>query len=75
VSSKWVHNNISWAFIVLVIIFVFWVVLALGVETAKAGGLFEGEHRLPKFLPVDLLVRYHLVARFPFWAGIRLLLV
>ncbi|MEP1585323.1 MAG: formate dehydrogenase subunit gamma [Tateyamaria sp.] len=50
VGSKWVHNNVSWAFIVaLVIIFVVWVVHNLPDRTdlrwlAKAGGLFGGEH-------------------------------
>jgi formate dehydrogenase subunit gamma len=50
VISKWVHNNISWAFMVaLVIIFVAWVVHNLPDRTdlqwlAKAGGLFGGEH-------------------------------
>lgn len=50
VGSKWVHNNISWAFMVaLVIIFVVWVVHNLPDRTdlawlAKAGGLFGGEH-------------------------------
>ena len=48
--SKWVHNNISWAFMVaLVIIFVTWVVHNLPDRTdlrwlARAGGLFGGEH-------------------------------
>ena len=50
VMSKWVHNNISWAFMVaLVIIFVVWVVHNLPDRTdlrwlARAGGLFGGEH-------------------------------
>ena len=50
VGSKWVHNNISWAFMVaLVIIFVVWVVHNIPDRTdlhwlAKAGGLFGGEH-------------------------------
>ena len=50
VMSKWVHNNISWAFIVaLVIVFVAWVVHNIPDRTdlrwlAKAGGLFGGEH-------------------------------
>lgn len=50
VMSKWVHNNISWAFMVaLVIIFVTWVVHNLPDRTdlrwlARAGGLFGGEH-------------------------------
>ena len=50
VGSKWVHNNISWAFMVaLVIVFVVWVVHNIPDRTdlhwlAKAGGLFGGEH-------------------------------
>lgn len=49
-ASKWVHNNISWAFIVaLVIIFVVWVVHNIPDRTdlnwlAKAGGLLGGGH-------------------------------
>lgn len=50
VSSKWVHNNISWAFIIaLFIIFFVWVMHNLPDRTdlrwlARAGGLFGGEH-------------------------------
>ena len=50
VISKWVHNNISWAFMVaLVIIFFAWVVHNLPDRRtlrwlARAGGLFGGEH-------------------------------
>lgn len=50
ILSKWIHNNISWAFMVaLVIIFVAWVVHNLPDKTdlrwlARAGGLFGGEH-------------------------------
>ncbi|WP_342069322.1 formate dehydrogenase subunit gamma [Yoonia algicola] len=50
IASKWVHNNVSWAFIVaLVIVFVVWVVHNIPDRTdlrwmAKAGGLFGGEH-------------------------------
>ena len=50
IGTKWVHNNISWAFIVaLVIIFVFWVVHNLPDRTdlnwlAKGGGIFGGGH-------------------------------
>ena len=50
VASKWVHNNISWAFMVaLVIIFVMWVVHNLPHRTdikwlLKGGGLFGGGH-------------------------------
>ena len=48
--SKWVHNNVSWAFIIaLVMIFVMWVVHNLPDRTdikwlAKGGGLFGGGH-------------------------------
>ncbi len=48
--SKWVHNNISWAFMLaLVIIFVMWVVHNLPDRTdikwlLKGGGLFGGGH-------------------------------
>ena len=48
--SKWVHNNISWAFMVaLVIVFVVWVVHNLPDRTdlnwlAKGGGIFGGGH-------------------------------
>ena len=50
IFSKWIHNNVSWAFIVaLVIIFVAWVVHNIPDRTdlrwlARAGGLFGGEH-------------------------------
>jgi formate dehydrogenase subunit gamma len=50
IASKWVHNNVSWAFIVaLGIVFVVWVVHNIPDRTdlrwmAKAGGLFGGEH-------------------------------
>lgn len=50
VASKWVHNNIAWAFIVaLFIIFFAWVVHNLPDRTdlrwlAKAGGIFGGSH-------------------------------
>ncbi|MGJ8589923.1 MAG: formate dehydrogenase subunit gamma [Yoonia sp.] len=50
IASKWIHNNVSWAFIVaLVIVFVVWVVHNIPDRTdlrwmAKAGGLFGGEH-------------------------------
>lgn len=50
VASKWVHNNVSWAFMVaLVIIFVVWVVHNLPDRTdlawlAKGGGIFGGGH-------------------------------
>ncbi|MEI4262192.1 formate dehydrogenase subunit gamma [Roseovarius sp. D0-M9] len=50
IGTKWVHNNVSWAFIVaLVIIFVFWVVHNLPDRTdlawlAKGGGIFSSGH-------------------------------
>lgn len=50
VASKWVHNNISWAFMVaLVLIFVLWVVHNLPDRTdinwiLKGGGIFGGGH-------------------------------
>ncbi|MGJ8624266.1 MAG: formate dehydrogenase subunit gamma [Yoonia sp.] len=50
VVSKWVHNNVSWAFMIaLVIVFVVWVVHNIPDRTdlawmAKAGGLFGGDH-------------------------------
>lgn len=50
VGSKWVHNNISWAFMIaLVIIFVVWVVHNIPDRTdirwlMKGGGIFGGGH-------------------------------
>ena len=50
VGSKWIHNNISWAFMIaLVMIFIVWVAHNIPDRTdlrwlAKAGGLFGGEH-------------------------------
>ncbi len=49
-ASKWVHNNVSWAFMLaLVMIFVMWVVHNFPDRTdlkwlAKGGGLFGGGH-------------------------------
>ncbi|MDW3181982.1 formate dehydrogenase subunit gamma [Roseobacter sp.] len=49
-GSKWVHNNISWAFMLaLVLVFVFWVVHNLPDRTdinwiLKGGGIFGGGH-------------------------------
>jgi formate dehydrogenase subunit gamma len=49
-ASKWVHNNISWAFMLaLVMIFVLWVVHNLPDRTdinwlVKGGGIFGGGH-------------------------------
>lgn len=50
IGTKWVHNNISWAFIIaLVIIFVFWVAHNLPDRTdfkwlAQGGGIVGGGH-------------------------------
>ncbi|TMM51085.1 formate dehydrogenase subunit gamma [Sulfitobacter sabulilitoris] len=50
IGTKWVHNNISWAFMVaLVMIFFFWVMHNLPDKTdlkwlAKGGGIFGGGH-------------------------------
>ncbi len=50
VASKWIHNNISWAFILgLILIFVFWVVHNLPDRTdlnwiLKGGGIFTKSH-------------------------------
>ena len=50
IVSKWVHNNVSWAFMLaLGIVFVVWVVHNIPDRTdlkwlAKAGGLFGGDH-------------------------------
>ena len=50
IGSKWVHNNVSWAFIVaLVIVFVVWVIHNIPDRTdvywlSKAGGLLGGSH-------------------------------
>ena len=50
VGSKWVHNNVSWAFMLaLVMIFVMWVVHNLPDRTdikwlLKGGGIFGGGH-------------------------------
>ena len=50
VASKWIHNNISWAFMLaLVMIFVMWVIHNLPDRTdinwiLKGGGIFGGGH-------------------------------
>ncbi|SDX12548.1 formate dehydrogenase subunit gamma [Litoreibacter albidus] len=50
IATKWIHNNISWAFMLaLVIIFVFWIVHNLPDKTdlkwlAQGGGIFGGGH-------------------------------
>ncbi len=49
-GSKWIHNNVSWAFMLaLIMIFVMWVIHNLPDRTdikwlAKGGGLFGGGH-------------------------------
>ena len=70
VGSKWIHNNISWAFIVaLVIIFVVWVVHNLPDRTdlqwlAKGGGIFGGGHPPAK--------KFNAGQKLIFWAVIDL---
>ncbi|WP_226779280.1 formate dehydrogenase subunit gamma [Oceaniglobus trochenteri] len=50
IGAKWVHNNVSWAFMVaLVMIFLFWVIHNLPDRTdvkwlLKGGGIFGGGH-------------------------------
>ncbi|WP_299917527.1 formate dehydrogenase subunit gamma [uncultured Roseobacter sp.] len=50
VASKWIHNNVAWAFILaLVLVFVFWVVHNLPDRTdinwiLKGGGILGGGH-------------------------------
>lgn len=50
IGTKWVHNNISWAFMIaLVMIFFFWVMHNLPDKTdlkwlARGGGIFGGGH-------------------------------
>ena len=50
IASKWVHNNISWAFMVaLVLVFILWVIHNLPDRTdinwlLKGGGIFGGGH-------------------------------
>ena len=49
-ASKWVHNNVSWAFMLaLILVFVFWVIHNLPSRTdlvwiAKGGGMFSDAH-------------------------------
>lgn len=49
-SSKWIHNNVSWAFMLaLVMVFVMWVIHNLPSRTdlnwiAKGGGIFSDAH-------------------------------
>lgn len=50
IGSKWIHNNVSWAFMIaLVMVFVMWVVHNLPSRTdlvwlAKGGGIFSKAH-------------------------------
>ena len=70
VGSKWVHNNISWAFMVaLVFIFIAWVAHNIPNRTdlrwiAKAGGMFGGEHPPAK--------KFNFGQKLIFWAVIVL---
>ncbi len=49
-GSKWVHNNVSWAFMLaLILVFLFWVIHNLPSRTdinwmAKGGGIFSDAH-------------------------------
>lgn len=70
IASKWVHNNVSWAFILaLVLIFVFWVVHNLPDRTdinwiLKGGGIFGGGHPPAK--------KFNAGQKFIFWSVILL---
>ena len=70
VASKWVHNNVSWAFILsLVLIFVFWVIHNLPNRTdlnwlAKGGGIFAAGHPPAK--------KFNAGQKFIFWSVILL---
>jgi len=70
IASKWVHNNVSWAFILaLVLIFVFWVVHNLPDRTdlkwlVKGGGIFGGSHPPAK--------KFNAGQKFIFWSVILL---
>ena len=50
IGSKWVHNNVSWAFMLaLILVFIFWVWHNLPSRTdlkwiAQGGGIFKKEH-------------------------------
>lgn len=69
-ATKWVHNNVSWAFIAaLILIFVFWVAHNLPDRTdlkwlAKGGGLFGGGHPPAK--------KFNAGQKLIFWAVILL---
>lgn len=69
-GTKWIHNNISWAFIVaLAIIFVFWVIHNLPDRTdlnwlIKGGGIFGGGHPPAK--------KFNAGQKLIFWAVILL---
>ena len=71
IGSKWVHNNVSWAFMLaLIMIFVMWIVHNLPDRTdlnwlAKGGGLFKkGVHPPAK--------KFNAGQKFIFWAVILL---
>ena len=70
VASKWVHNNISWAFMLaLVFVFVLWVVHNLPDRTdinwlLKGGGIFGGGHPPAK--------KFNAGQKFIFWSVIVL---
>lgn len=70
VANKWVHNNVSWAFMIaLVIIFVAWVAENIPNRTdlqwlAKAGGLLGGDHPPAK--------KFNAGQKMIFWAVILL---
>lgn len=69
-ASKWVHNNVSWAFMLaLVMIFVMWVVHNLPDRTdlkwlMRGGGLFGGGHPPAK--------KFNAGQKFIFWSVILL---
>ncbi len=68
IVTKWVHDNVSWAFMVaLVMVFVFWVVHNLPSRTDLAwirhgGGFFGGEHPPSK--------KFNLGQKLIFWSVI-----
>lgn len=70
IASKWVHNNVSWAFMLaIVMIFVLWVVHNLPDRTdinwlLKGGGIFGGGHPPAK--------KFNAGQKFIFWSVILL---
>ncbi|WP_298970724.1 formate dehydrogenase subunit gamma [uncultured Roseobacter sp.] len=70
VASKWIHNNVAWAFILaLVLVFVFWVVHNLPDRTdinwiLKGGGILGGGHPPAK--------KFNAGQKFIFWSVIIL---